>query len=291
MPTAGVNLNFRDQGAGPDVNVHRSWSGFSVECVRIGQARAFEYDWEGPGHYLAVHDIVLRDGEVVVGGDAAVNCIDLRDRLTFVPQDARVSGWSDLSGDDQGYVALFFDPYLAEAEYERPILGTAVRPLVYFQDSALCRTLRQLEGLVTADGEPDPVAAETLGLLAVLQLYPQLGGTFQQGAGHLTLPQQRVLEDFVEARLGYAISLSELAAISGLSRYHFARSFFRTYGRSPHQYLLLRRISLAATLLTSSTVPVSEIAARVGFSSPARLSIAFRRTVGCSPRAFRQAAR
>jgi AraC family transcriptional regulator len=228
---------------------------------------------------------------MTVGENTAANCVDLCGRLTFIPQNARVSGWSDLSGDDQGYAALFFDPALVEAEYERPILGMAVRPLVYFEDDLLCRTLRRLEALVTAGDEPEPVAAETLGLLAVLQLYPRLGGAFEQDAGQLSLPQQRALADFVEARIGSAISLSELAAIAGLSRYHFARSFSRTYGRAPHQYILLRRISLAASLLTSSTLPVSEIALRVGFSSPARLSIAFRRIVGCSPRFFRQAAR
>ena len=291
MPTDGVNLNFRDQGPQPDTCVRQSWVGFSVECVRIGQARAFDYEWEGPSRYLAVHDILLRDGEVAVGGATASNCADLRDRLTFVPENARVSGWSDLLNADQGYAALFFDPGLAEAEYERPIMGASVRPLVYFEDSSLCRTLRRLEALVTASDEPEPVVAETLGLLAVLQFYPRLGGTFQPAAGQLSLIQQRALDDFVEARLGTAISLSELAKVAGLSRYHFARSFSRTYGRAPHQHLLLRRISLAASLLTSSTLPVSEIAARVGFSSPARLSIAFRRTVGCSPRAFRQAAR
>lgn len=291
MPTDGVNLHFRDERPRPDIFARRSWTGFAVECVRIGQARAFDYDWEGPSHFLAVHDIQLRDGELAVGGDTTANCFDLRDRLTFVPQNARVSGWSDLSGENQGYAALFFDPGLAEAECERPIVGMAVRPLVYFEDAALCRTLRRIEALVTAGDDPEPVAAETLCLLAVLQLCPQLGGVFEPAAGHLSLPQQRALADFVDARLGSAISLSELAKVAGLSRYHFARSFSRTYGRAPHQYLLLRRISLAASLLTSSMLPVGEIALRVGFSSPARLSIAFRRIVGCSPRVFRQAAR
>jgi hypothetical protein len=71
MPADGVNLKFRDQRPQPDTCIRRSWAGFSVECVRIRQARAFEYDWEGPRHYLAVHDILLRDGEVKVGGRRA----------------------------------------------------------------------------------------------------------------------------------------------------------------------------------------------------------------------------
>lgn len=291
MSDVGVRLDFRDKLTRPDSCIRQSWVGLSVERVRISQARAFDYDWHGPNHYLAVHDILLRDGEVTVGGDAGPNRTDLHDRLTFVPQNARVSGWSDLSGDENGYLAVFFDPDLVEAEYGRPILGTAVRPLVYFEDIGLCHTLRRIEGLLTSGGDVEAVAAETLGLLAVLQLYPLLGGAFKQVAGHLSLTQQNQLVDFVDAQIGYAISLSQMAEVTGLSRYHFARSFARTFGRAPHQYLLLRRISLAASLLATSKLPISEIAQRVGFSSPARLSIAFRRIIGRTPLSFRKAVR
>ena len=119
-------------------------------------------------------------------------------------------------------------------------------------------------------------------------MYPWLGGAFKHATGQLTLVQQRQLADFVEANIASSISLSELAGVAGLSRYHFARSFSRTYGRPPHQYLLLRRISLATSLLATTSLPVADIALLVGFSSPARLSIAFRRIVGRSPIEFRQ---
>ena len=288
MSTVGVQLKFRDKLPRPEACVLRNFSGFTIESVRIGQACAFDYNWQGRSHYLAVHDIVLRDGEVSIGDDERAHRADLRDRLTFVPQEARVSGWSALAGDDHGYAALFFDPGLAEAEYERPLVGLSVRPLLYFEDLRLCRTIRRLEALAIAGGDAEPVAAETLGLLAVLQLYPWLGGAFKHATGQLTLVQQRQLADFVEANIASSISLSELASVVGLSRYHFARSFSRTYGRAPHQHLLLRRISLATSLLATTSLPVGEIALCVGFSSPARLSIAFRRIVGRSPIEFRQ---
>ncbi len=291
MSSVGVQLNFRDETRLPQSCVRHGWPGFSVECVRINHASAFDYDWHGYSHYLAVHDITLRDGEVAVGDDEIANCASLRDRLTFVPANARVSGWSDLDGDNNSYAAVFFDPGLAEAECEHPLLRAAARPLLYFEEPQLCQTMRRLEALVTGNADPEPVAAETLGLLAILQLYPLLGGAFRQRAGHLTLSQQRNVTELVEARIASAISLSEMAAVAGLSRYHFARSFSRTYGRAPHRYLLLRRISLAASFLANSTLPVSEIALRAGFSSPARLSTAFGRIMGTSPRTFRQLVR
>jgi len=287
----GVDLRFRNDIAGPDGCVRRSWPGYSVECTRINEKRAFDYDWFGSTHYLAVHDILLRDGEVTVGGDFRAHRADLRDRLTFVPQNTRVSGWSDLASSGNGYTAIFFDPDLAEAEYERPFLGHDMHPLVYFEDSRLCQTLRRIEHIIISGQEIEPMKVETLGLLAVLQLYPLMGGNFRYSAGHLTLLQQRKLAEFIEHRIGSSISLSDMAAVAELSRYHFARSFARTYGRPPHQYLLLRRISLAATLLANSNIPVSDIAIRVGFSSPARLSIAFHRIIGRSPRVFRQESR
>ena len=118
----------------------------SKASVSTGRARSIT-NWFGRSHYLAVHDIVLRDGEVSVGDDERAHRADLRDRLTFVPQEARVSGWSALAGDDHGYAALFFDPGLAEAEYERPLVGLSVRPLLYFEDLRLCRTIAAAGGL------------------------------------------------------------------------------------------------------------------------------------------------
>ena len=259
-----------------------------MECVRVNQARTFDYDWQGQRHYLAQHDIVLEDGANTVGGAALARRSDLRDTLTFVPQNVQVSGWCDLAVGRHGYAAIFFDPAVAEAECERSLNVISGRPLIYFEDARLCQTLRRIESLVAVDGPADPIASEKLALLAVLQLYPQLWTTIRPAAGQLSLVQQRRLANFIEARIGSAISLSEMAAVTELSRYHFARSFSRTVGRAPHQYMLLRRIGLAASLLATSSLPISEIALRVGFSSPARLSVAFSRIVGRSPRSFRQ---
>ena len=285
---SGVQLKFRDHRSFPDARYRQSWTGFAVECVEMNTAREFEYDWEGGSHYLAVHDIVLSDGEVAVAGQTDARQIDLRGRLTFVPQAARVCGWSRLVEGSHGYTAMFFDPGLAEAEYARPLFGAAPRPLLYFEDVRLRNTLERVKRLVTREDETDLLAAETLGLLAVLQLFPCQDRPIVPISGQLTLSQQRRLRDFVEARLSSVILLSEMAELVGLSRYHFARSFARTYGRPPHQYLLSRRISLAASMLATGSLPIAEIAGLTGFASPARLSTAFKRITGRSPRSFRQ---
>lgn len=289
MGSRGVNLTFQYDVPSPDIFVRRSWDGFSVDSVRIRSARNFDYAWQGGANYLALHDIVLTDGEIAIGGEISANRMDLRDRLTFVPQGMRVSGWSQLAGPDHGYTAVFFDPDLAEAEFERPLLGLGLQPLLYFEQAQLSQTLRRVDRLVSVEEEDDPLMAETLGLLAVLQLYPSVGLSREPAKGQLSLVQQQRIHEFVEAHLNTGIGLSDLASIAGLSRFHFARSFTRTYGRSPHQYVLLRRIGVAASFLATSRLPIAEIAKRVGFSSQARLSTAFRRMTGKTPSLFRQA--
>lgn len=288
MGSMGVNLSYHDDAPRPDVCVRRIWAGFTVECVRIRGAPSLDYAWQGHTHYLAVHDITLADGEVSIGSEVSANCSDLRDRLTFVPAGLRVYGWSKLVGPDHGYTALFFDPDLAEAEFERPLLSIGLRPLLYFENAQLSQTLRRVYRLVSVEEEDDPLMAETLGLLAVLQLYPSLGLSNEPAKGQLSIVQQQRIRDFVEAHLDTGIALTDLARTAGLSRFHFARSFSRTYGRSPHQYVLMRRIGLAASFLASSNLPIADIAKRVGFSSQARLSTAFRRMTGRTPSLFRQ---
>jgi AraC family transcriptional regulator len=291
MEAAGVTLQFEEDAVAPPLQRRAAFAGFSVEIVRMQAPAAFDYSWEGGRHYLALHDIVLRDGEIRIDGACAADRRDLRGRLTFAPQSSCVSGWSTLADGPHGYAAVFFDPGLAEAELERPLLGPQPVALLYFENRVLARTIDRLQTLVTAAEPADTLAAETLGLLAVLQLYPIRESVGSAGPGRLTIVQQRRLQEFIHAHLDEPLSLNTLAGIVGLSRYHFARCFTRTYGRGPHQHLRLRRIGLAATLLATSDLRIADIACRAGFGSPARLSTAFRHVTGFTPREFRRRAR
>ena len=65
----------------------------------------------------------------------------------------------------------------------------------------------------------------------------------------------------------------------------------RLAGTPPIQYLARWRIQLAASLLTSTTFTVGEIADRVGYGSEAALSRAFKRWVGLAPSSWRMGER
>lgn len=103
------------------------------------------------------------------------------------------------------------------------------------------------------------------------------------------LTRQRVqrLLDYIEAHLGDDLRLSCMADEVELSPFYLARMFKAEIGKSPHQYVLERRVSRARELLRDTALPIAEVAVAVGFSSQSHLSTWFRRIVGVSPAAYR----
>ncbi|MDD4818172.1 MAG: AraC family transcriptional regulator [Victivallaceae bacterium] len=71
---------------------------------------------------------------------------------------------------------------------------------------------------------------------------------------------------------------------------YFRKKFKAVVGLPPLQYRIKRRLDTAAELLTARTLPVSEIAALLGYSSPYEFSAQFKRAFGRSPKYFRAGA-
>jgi AraC-like DNA-binding protein len=104
------------------------------------------------------------------------------------------------------------------------------------------------------------------------------------------LPPARHLlraKDLADARYAEQLSVADMAAVAGLSPAHFSRQFKETFGESPHQYLLTRRLERAAALLRTSDWSVTRICYAVGALSLGSFSASFTRTYGRSPLAYR----
>ncbi len=85
-----------------------------------------------------------------------------------------------------------------------------------------------------------------------------------------------------------SLDLDRLAAESGFSKFHFARSFKDAYGETPAQYLTRRRVERAKDLLRHANLTVTEICMLVGFSSLGSFSSRFTELVGMSPSAYQR---
>jgi AraC-like DNA-binding protein len=97
----------------------------------------------------------------------------------------------------------------------------------------------------------------------------------------------RHIEEFIEARMESGIEIEDLAMTVRCSRSHFHRAFRRSYGVSPHRYLMYRRLSRAQDLLKKTDLSLIEIAGRAGYADQSHLCRIFRRFLGITPRAFR----
>ena len=84
------------------------------------------------------------------------------------------------------------------------------------------------------------------------------------------------------------VDVDSLAAVAGLSKYHFLRLFKATYGVTPGEYLSQRRIERAQDLLRATNLTVTEVCHAVGFSSLGSFSSRFRELVGETPSEFQR---
>jgi transcriptional regulator GlxA family with amidase domain len=81
--------------------------------------------------------------------------------------------------------------------------------------------------------------------------------------------------------------VERLAAVSGVSEAHFARSFKDAFGVPPHRYLLTRRLERAKALLRDTNLPIIEIALQTGWNSLGTFGRVFRDVTGESPSELR----
>ena len=87
---------------------------------------------------------------------------------------------------------------------------------------------------------------------------------------------------------GQAITNEEVAKLAGLSVSQLERTFSKTLGSSPRQYLLRIRIGHACRLLSETNLTVSTLALECGFYDHAHFTRAFRGQMGISPTRYRR---
>jgi AraC-like DNA-binding protein len=97
---------------------------------------------------------------------------------------------------------------------------------------------------------------------------------------------RRVL-DYISMNLDKEITLAQLAAVAALSVFHFARTFTRAMGVSPHRYVSRMRLQNAMAELAAGKLSLAEIAFNARFSSQASFTRAFNRASGLTPGAYR----
>lgn len=105
-----------------------------------------------------------------------------------------------------------------------------------------------------------------------------------------TLERLGRARDFIDHCYDHPISLEQISEKACFSRYHFLRLFRQAFNKTPHQYLIERRIEKAKELLGRDELRVTDICFEVGFQSLGSFSTLFHRCVGAAPATYRERA-
>jgi AraC-like DNA-binding protein len=97
--------------------------------------------------------------------------------------------------------------------------------------------------------------------------------------------------DYIDRCYDLPLSLEQISSHACFSRYHFLRLFREAFNKTPHQYLVERRIEKAKELLSSEQLRVTDICFEVGFQSLGSFSSLFHKSVGDPPVIYREKSR
>jgi AraC-like DNA-binding protein len=100
--------------------------------------------------------------------------------------------------------------------------------------------------------------------------------------------QARCIEAYIAAHLHSRIRVMDLVRVLKFAPNRFDRVFKATFGCTPHQYVMRRRIARAQKLLLISDDALGRIAADCGFGNQSHLCNLFRKAMGQPPGVWRR---
>jgi AraC-like DNA-binding protein len=207
--------------------------------------------------------------------------------VTFVPRGVRAE--VSLRGVGEGSVIYFQD--------ERRIPPWVLRswqhePVTFANDVVAALARRLVKAIESGSTKVSYLRALGNALLAELQHeLGELRADAFQPASRSELRVAHTAVRYIDAHLGDALSVRELAVVCGLGVTTFSASFRSATGLPPYRYLSRARIERACELLRTSSLTVREVGELVGFPRQSHFCTAFAQERGMTPSAYRRAAR
>jgi len=206
----------------------------------------------GPGNLIFVNPGEVHDGRALGAGPRSW-------RMLYLDPAAMVAARDDVL---EGATAApdFASPVFAD-ERLRHAFDTAFR----------CATKREVE---------HEMVVETATLTLVALLAANLASK-SRGSSASTISIRRA-RDRIDSDPAANLTLAELAAETGASRFQLLRSFAREVGLTPHAYIVQQRLALARRLIRAGSALV-DAASAAGFADQSHLTRAFARQFGVTP--------
>jgi AraC-like DNA-binding protein len=187
------------------------------------------------------------------------------------------------------YKVLYIEPAVVHEWAERDAPPPRAARWVVFRDVALRAALERAHAaLVSEPAGTLAVEEGVLGAVAALRphLRPVPAGHGRDRAEHAAVRRARA---HLRERWDQKVTLAELAAAAGLSRFELVRRFREQNAVTPHAFQTNLRVEQARRLLAAG-VPPAEVAADCGFADQPHLNRVFKRAVGVTPGRYARAA-
>ena len=262
--------------------------GMTVELVQVTRPGKIEFRYCGPAHLLVVSERGARmEAQTYVEGLPQSSLRETAHKLILVPAGRE---YRDVQTPRTLPRLLFFyfDPSQMPLEAGECGSNSRIAPRLFFEDGTLWSTALKLKNLLEGPSPENGAYVEALGLVLwheimrfsrnVIAMHPARGG--------LAPWQQRSVTAYIEEHIAEQVSLATLSDMVRLSPFYFCRAFKRSFGVSPHQYHINRRIEHAKLLLEKPAPSLTEIGLSVGFCDASSFSAAFRKAAGVTPSSY-----
>lgn len=264
--------------------------GFTMFPSRIGGIEAVE---AASGHVFARHTheqfgigLIDQGAQKSLSGRGMVEA-GAGDMITVNP--GEVHDGAPIGDAGRSWRMLYFEPSVIGDAMEdisqgRTRIAEFTAPVVH--DVRTSKHFQALFGTITApDGDRTGMHGEACVLTLLADVMRAHDG--QMDGGHVP-PAMRRAQSLIDDDPTAAVTLSVLAQAAGLSRFQVVRGFSKSFGLTPHAYLVQRRIDLARRLIARG-VPLAEAAAEGGFADQSHMTRIFVRKYGISPGAYAEA--
>jgi AraC family transcriptional regulator len=182
-----------------------------------------------------------------------------------------------------------FDRALKEV-FGADAVTTQLRDISGFEDITLNSLMEQLYSELMRR-KASPLFVQGVGQAIAIHLVRNYAVTIKKSyAESSSLPECKLrrITDWMSEHAVEDFNLDRLAALAGLSKYHFHRLFKSAMGISPLRYHTNLRMELARRLLRETKKSILSIAVEVGYSNASHFAELFRRQAGLSPSDYRR---
>ncbi|MGH6673482.1 MAG: AraC family transcriptional regulator [Xanthobacteraceae bacterium] len=205
------------------------------------------------------------------------------DAITVNP--GEVHDGAPIGGAGRAWPMLYFDPPLVAQAMHDMSEGKARSYEFYdpvIKDARVSACFQRLFTACTSAGERQVLRRDEL----LLALLPKVATQQNLPLVERFFPKAISLaKSLIDDRPASAVTLSDLARASGLSKFQLLRGFVRATGLTPHTYVMQRRIELARRLI-ARRVGLAEAALSSGFADQSHMTRIFVRNYGISPGAY-----